>query len=43
MKKDCPMWRKKNDEKQADSSKSVNVVQNESDYSDGDMLSISTT
>jgi len=38
------MWRKQNDEKQADSSKSVNVVQNEeSDYSDGDMLSISTT
>jgi len=44
MKKDCPTWRKQNDEKQADSSKSVNVVQNEeSDDSDGDMLSVSTT
>jgi len=44
MKKDCRTWRKQNDEKQVDSSKSVNVVQNEeSDDSDGDMLSVSTT
>jgi len=44
MKKDCPTWRKQNDEKQANSSKSVNVVQNEeSDHSDRDMLSVSTT
>jgi len=44
MKKKCPTWRKQTDEKQADSSKSVNVVQNEeSDASDGDMLFVSTT
>jgi len=44
MKKESPTWRKQIDEKQVDSSKSVNVVQNEeSDDSDRDMLSVSTT
>ena len=44
MKKNCPTWRKQNDEKRTDLSKSINVVQNEEfDDSDGDMLSVSTT
>ncbi|GMI70741.1 hypothetical protein HRI_000743400 [Hibiscus trionum] len=44
MKRDCPKWKKKSDDKHDASSKTMNVVQNEnSDYSDGDMLSISTT
>ncbi|KAK4397553.1 Retrovirus-related Pol polyprotein from transposon TNT 1-94 [Sesamum angolense] len=43
MKRDCPKLKKQADEKQDDSSKSANVVQNDdSDYSDGDMLSVST-
>ncbi|GMJ10713.1 hypothetical protein HRI_004740500 [Hibiscus trionum] len=44
MKRDCPKWIKELDDKHDASSKTVNVVQNEnSDCSDGDMLSISTT
>ncbi|KAL0321707.1 UNVERIFIED_CONTAM: Retrovirus-related Pol polyprotein from transposon TNT 1-94 [Sesamum calycinum] len=43
MKRDCPKLKKQADEKRDDSSKSANMVQNDdSDCSDGDMLSIST-
>ncbi|KAK4400677.1 Retrovirus-related Pol polyprotein from transposon TNT 1-94 [Sesamum angolense] len=43
MKRDCPKLKKQADEKRDDSSKSANVVQNDdSDCSDGDILSIST-
>ncbi|KAL0284885.1 UNVERIFIED_CONTAM: Retrovirus-related Pol polyprotein from transposon TNT 1-94 [Sesamum calycinum] len=43
MKRDCPKLKKQADKKRDDSSKSANVVQNDdSDCSDGDMLSIST-
>ncbi|KAL0293416.1 UNVERIFIED_CONTAM: Retrovirus-related Pol polyprotein from transposon TNT 1-94 [Sesamum radiatum] len=43
MKRDCPKLKKQADEKRDDSSKSANVVQNDSsDCSDGDMLSVST-
>ncbi|KAL0315509.1 UNVERIFIED_CONTAM: hypothetical protein Sradi_5429100 [Sesamum radiatum] len=43
MKRDCPKLKKQADEKCDDSSKSANVVQkDDSDCSDGDMLSIST-
>ncbi|KAL0373808.1 UNVERIFIED_CONTAM: Retrovirus-related Pol polyprotein from transposon TNT 1-94 [Sesamum radiatum] len=43
MKRDCPKLKKQADEKHDDSSKSANVVQNDSsDCSDGDMLSVST-
>ncbi|KAK4385686.1 Retrovirus-related Pol polyprotein from transposon TNT 1-94 [Sesamum angolense] len=42
MKRDCSKLKKKADEKRDDSSKSANVVQNDdSDCSDGDMLSVS--
>ncbi|KAL0401656.1 UNVERIFIED_CONTAM: Retrovirus-related Pol polyprotein from transposon TNT 1-94 [Sesamum latifolium] len=42
MKRDCPKLKKQADEKRDDSSKSVNVVQNDSsDCSDGDMLFVS--
>ncbi|KAE8721388.1 hypothetical protein F3Y22_tig00016106pilonHSYRG00031 [Hibiscus syriacus] len=44
MKRDCPKLKKQTDEKRDDSSKSVNVIEDDnSDYSEGDMLSISTT
>ncbi|KAE8686874.1 cytochrome P450 71A9-like [Hibiscus syriacus] len=44
MKRDCPKLKKKTDEKRDDSSKYVNVVDDDnSDCSEGDMLSISTT
>ncbi|KAE8729500.1 Disulfide isomerase L-2 isoform 2 [Hibiscus syriacus] len=44
MKRDCPKWKKKTDEKRDESSKSVNVVHDDNSYcSDGDMLSISIT
>ncbi|KAK4431089.1 Retrovirus-related Pol polyprotein from transposon TNT 1-94 [Sesamum alatum] len=43
MKRDCPKLKKQGDEKRDDSSKSTNLVQNDnSDCSDGDMLSVST-
>ncbi|KAK4422118.1 Retrovirus-related Pol polyprotein from transposon TNT 1-94 [Sesamum alatum] len=43
MKRDCPKLKKQGDEKRDDSSKSANLVQNDnSDCSDGDMLSVST-
>ncbi|KAL0328141.1 UNVERIFIED_CONTAM: Retrovirus-related Pol polyprotein from transposon TNT 1-94 [Sesamum calycinum] len=43
MKRDCPKLKRQADEKRDDSSKSTNVVQNEnSDWSDGDMLFVST-
>ncbi|KAL0440958.1 UNVERIFIED_CONTAM: Retrovirus-related Pol polyprotein from transposon TNT 1-94 [Sesamum radiatum] len=43
MKTDCPKLKKQVDEKCDDSSKSANVMQNDnSDCSDGDMLSVST-
>ncbi|KAL0440731.1 UNVERIFIED_CONTAM: Retrovirus-related Pol polyprotein from transposon TNT 1-94 [Sesamum radiatum] len=42
MKRDCPKLKKQADEKRDDPSKSANVVQNvNSDWSDGDMLSVS--
>ncbi|KAE8684070.1 hypothetical protein F3Y22_tig00111154pilonHSYRG00007 [Hibiscus syriacus] len=44
MKRDCPKLKKQTDEKRDGSSKSVNVVEDDnSDCSEGDMLSISTT
>ncbi|KAE8699066.1 hypothetical protein F3Y22_tig00110597pilonHSYRG01396 [Hibiscus syriacus] len=44
MKRDCPKLKKQTDEKRDDSSKSVNVVEDDNfDCSEGDMLSISTT
>ncbi|KAE8655753.1 Retrovirus-related Pol polyprotein from transposon TNT 1-94 [Hibiscus syriacus] len=44
MKRDCPKLKKKTDEKRDDSSKFVKVVEDDnSDCSEGDMLSISTT
>ncbi|KAE8683930.1 hypothetical protein F3Y22_tig00111166pilonHSYRG00365 [Hibiscus syriacus] len=44
MKRDCSKLKKQADEKHDDSSKSVNVVEDDnSDCSEGDMLSISTT
>ncbi|KAE8735884.1 hypothetical protein F3Y22_tig00000329pilonHSYRG00358 [Hibiscus syriacus] len=44
MNRDCPKLKKHTDEKRDDSSKPVNVVEDEnSDCSEGDMLSISTT
>ncbi|KAE8712608.1 hypothetical protein F3Y22_tig00110239pilonHSYRG00037 [Hibiscus syriacus] len=44
MKRDCPKLKKQTDDKCDDSSKSVNVVEDDnSDYSEGDMPSISTT
>ncbi|KAL0451879.1 UNVERIFIED_CONTAM: Retrovirus-related Pol polyprotein from transposon TNT 1-94 [Sesamum latifolium] len=43
MKRDCPKLKKQADEKRDDSSKSANMVHNDSsDCSDGDMLSVST-
>ncbi|KAK4421933.1 hypothetical protein Salat_2144000 [Sesamum alatum] len=43
MKRDCPDLKRLDDEKRDDSSKSTNVVPNDnSDCSDGDMLSVST-
>ncbi|KAE8731151.1 hypothetical protein F3Y22_tig00002840pilonHSYRG00482 [Hibiscus syriacus] len=44
MKRDCPKLKKQTDKKRDDSSKSVNVVKDDnSDYSEGDILSISMT
>ncbi|KAL4360887.1 hypothetical protein GQ457_04G022640 [Hibiscus cannabinus] len=44
MKRDCPKWKNQTKEKEDATTKTVNVVQNDnSDCSDGDMLSISTT
>ncbi|KAE8680841.1 pentatricopeptide repeat-containing protein [Hibiscus syriacus] len=44
MKRDCPKLKKQTDEKRDGSTKSVNVVEDDtSDCSEGDMLSISTT
>ncbi|KAL4384756.1 hypothetical protein GQ457_15G014670 [Hibiscus cannabinus] len=44
MKRDCPKWKNQTKEKEDATAKTVNVVQNDnSDCSDGDMLSVSTT
>ena len=44
MKRDCPKFKRQTDDKRDESSKSVNVVQNDdAECSDGDMLSVSTT
>ena len=42
MKRDCPDWKKKKDDKNEGSSKSVNVVEDNSDNADGDMLSVAS-
>ncbi|KAL4284674.1 hypothetical protein GQ457_16G014350 [Hibiscus cannabinus] len=44
MKRDCPKWKTPTNDKHDAQTKAVNVVQNDNlDYSDGDMLSISTS
>ncbi|KAL4304503.1 hypothetical protein GQ457_10G014750 [Hibiscus cannabinus] len=44
MKRDCPKWKNQTKEKDDATAKTVNLVQNDnSDCSDGDMLSVSTT
>ena len=42
MKRDCPYWKKKKDDKNEGSSKSVNVVKVNSDDIDGNMLSVAS-
>ena len=42
MKWDCPDWKKKKDDRNEGSSKSVNVVEKNSDNVDGDILSVAS-
>jgi hypothetical protein len=39
---DCPDWKKKNDDENEGSSKSTNVMEDNSDNADGDMLSVAS-
>jgi hypothetical protein len=42
IKQDCPDWKKNKDDKNEGSSKSVNIVEDNSDNADGDMLSVAS-
>ena len=42
MKRDCPNQKKNKDDENEGSSKSVNVVEDNSDDADGDMLSVAS-
>ena len=43
IRRDCPERHKSSDDNKVSGSKSVNVVEDDSDYGDGDMLSVSST